>query len=418
MELPKGIQDYLFQYRIKGLLKQHGKQYSGRTTTVYERLDQAISSDPDFNRKFEDFVVEEISNGRNRQIFLCGFAVESLQILGSYQSVQSNLAASHLPFEPFNNLLNPRITESGTMLYLNIDQTNGQVSQISMAFLREAQIETNDGDGNPQFKTVTDYDWIDIFPQQRYLQIKTRPHSNNYIVNEAQSKQDFEYYWDLMKTIFKVVYTNMSESKNTLYKIFKVLTDKAEAPYAQKVTDNISLIEEKINQISRALALPNSKNPVDIPIRVARLFERALILSDLMNYKAYDREKLGIVDKIDFSDQSGAKVVALSGQEGIEYADIYFDTRETLDELQKLNKLWLTWFLPNPIESDLVLDDENTDEPREFNASENEIERVETRIEVYDNRVIIQFLDIMCAPKEVQDHVLSMFRKFEEGEIS
>ena len=141
----------------------------------------------------------------------------------------------------------------------------------------------------------------------------------------------------------------MIETKGTLYTIFKVLTDKAEGPYATKVNEKVIEIENKVNELAASIGVANAKQPVDIPVRVARLFERALILNDLMNYKAYDKEKLGIVDKIAFSDHSGAKVSAFSGDDGIEVADIYFDTRETLDELQQLNRLWVRWFLSVPV---------------------------------------------------------------------
>ncbi|TQS00038.1 hypothetical protein [Paenibacillus ottowii] len=414
MEIPKGLADYLYQYRIRDFLKKNGKTHSGKPS-AYERLNNALMEDNTFIDTFKDFVVEEINYGRNRQIFICNFAVESLSVLGSYRSVQSNLAARSLPFENFNDLMSVD-SKAGDMVYLNVEQLDDQVKKISMAFIREASVEVDDGEGMITTKIITDYDWIDIFPQKRYLLIKTRPHSNNYIVNEAQSKQDFEYYWELLKNIFKIVYINMSETKNTLYRIFKVLTDKAEAPYSKKVLDNLSVIEHTIKELSSTVELKSSKYPVDIPIRVARLFERSLILSDLINYKAYDKDKLGIVDKIDFSDQSGAKVVALSAEDGIEYADIYFDTRETLDELMKLNKLWVTWFLHDSNEDDTSSHPEENVESREQDGGG--MKKVETRFEVYDNRVVLQFLEIQCAPKEVQEHVLSVFRKFEEGEIS
>lgn len=404
LQLPKGIEENVFQYRLKDLLRKNGKPFSGKPS-VYERIDQAIQGDDNFLEAFHSFIVDEISNGRNKQIFICNYSIESLRILGSLKMIQSNLASKGLPFENFNGLLDNTYT-ANEMVYLNIEATSrDQVNKISMCFMRESPVEMVDGDGELVEKNRIDYVWIDIFPNQQYLTIKTRPYTNNYMINLEKSKQDFEFYWKLLRDLFGITYTNMSDTKNTLYKIFKVLTEKAEAPYADKVASIFPSIEQKITELSVATGPKNHKDPVDIPNRVARLFERALILSDITNYKAYDRDKLGIVDRIDFSDQSGAKVNALSGEDGIEFADIYFDTRETLDELQQLNKLWATWFLPNPT----IGNEDDT---------ESEIERVETRLEVYENRVVIHFLEIMCAPKEVQDHVLSLFRKFEEGEIS
>jgi hypothetical protein len=405
IQLPKGIIENIFQYRFKEFLKRMGKPFSGKP--LFERLYQALSeNDPYFNNEFQQFIIEEISNGRNREIHICNFSIESLRILGSYHAVQSSLAAKKLPFENFNSLLDPN-TEPDQMVYLNIQKgESNKVNQISMAFTKETVIEIETEEGMTKEKSIISYVWIDIFPNRNYLQIKFRPYTNNYIVNFEKTRRDFDHYWKFLKDTFGIVYTNMSESKSTLYNIFKVLTEKAEAPYSKKVNDIMSEIETKVKEIAQSVRLSDYKWPVDIPVRVARLFERALILSDITNYKAYDSEKIGIVDRIDFSDQSGAKVNALSGDEGIEVADIFFDTRETLDELKQLNKLWVRWFLPNPIVSD------------QESESEEEIKQVETRLEVFDNRVVMQFLNMHSVPKEVQDYVLSLFRKFEEGEIS
>ena len=415
--IPEGIKENIFQYRFGQLLKKHGKPFSGKPT-VYERIKQAVDSDENFIEVLNQFVVDEIANGKNRQIIMCSFSIESLAILSSYQAVQTNLALKNLPTENFNKLLDPSVT-SDEMVYLNIqtEETNPQkVNKISMAFQKESIVEVPNADGDVTEKTFIDYVWIDIFTEQRYLQIKIRPYTNNYMVNMEKSTKVFEKYWNILKHTFQIVYTEMSETKGTLYNIFKELTDKAEAPYRDKVESVMADIDQKAKELSGMVGLRNYYQPVDIPNRIARLFERALILSDLVNYKGYDRGKVGIVDRIDFSDQSGARVNALSGDEGIEVADIYFDTRETLDELQQLNKLWLRWFLPseitakNRIQSDV--EDGLLQEPLE-----SDVDQVETRLEVFNNRVVIQFLSLQCVPKEVQDYVLSMFRKFEEGEV-
>lgn len=415
MIIPEGIKENIFKYRFADFLRSHNKPFSGKAS-IWERLEQALEGDDELTSHFEQFIVDEISNGKARQIFICSFSIESVAILSNYRSLQSNLAANGLPFENFNRLLTEG-SNDGDMVYLNIhrDSDNqNKVDQISMAFIKESVVEVQEVDGEPSEKNITNYVWIDIYPSRRYLQVKVRPYSNNYITNMEKSTKVFDYYWAFLAETFEIVYENMSDTKNTLYRIFKVLTEKAEAPYKSKIDETMPLLAEKVAELAQAFELPNPRDPVDLQNRVARLFERALILSDLENYKAYGGGKLGIVERIDFSDQSGARVNALSGTEGIDVADIFFDTRETLDELGQLNKLWVTWFLPNTVTSG---DDEEdaTEEPD--TVQEAEIERVETRIEVFPNKVVIHFLNLLTVPKEVQDYVLSVFRKFEEGEI-
>jgi hypothetical protein len=416
--IPEGIKENIFRYRFAQLLKKHGKPYSGKPS-IYDRIKQAIEADQSFFDVFNQFVIDEISNGKNRQIIMCNFSIENLAILSNYQSLQSNLAMKGFPTENFNRLLDPTVN-AGDIAYLNIetDEMNpNKVNKISMAFLKETTIEVADEEGDITEKNFVDYVWIDIFVNQRYLQIKVRPYSNNYMVNMERSTKVFEYYWNVLRHTFQIVFTDMSETKGTLYNIFKVLTDKAEAPYRDKVDSVMGEIEQKVIELSNVIGLRNYYHPVDIPNRIARLFERALILSDLANYKGYDRGKIGIVDRIDFSDQSGARVNALSGDEGIEVADIYFDTRETLDELKQLNKLWIRWFLPSEITSKDNIKSDSDEDSLQQEIYESEIDQVETRLEVFNNRVVLQFLNLHSVPKEVQDYVLSMFRKFEEGEI-
>ena len=395
--IPEGIREFIFRYRFQNFLRENQKPHSGN---VFERLEQAVIEDPDLEKRFEEFIVNEVSNGKNRQIFWCDFSVESLSILGDISKIKSRLQNHNLPTENFNNLLKAEAPELGEMVYLNILEGNGQTpDKISLSFMYEYPIETEAEDGITS-QTIHDYIWVDVFPHQQYLQIKTRPYTNQYLANLHHSNKVFDYYHLYLKNLFNISYLNMEESKGILFNIFKVLTNRAEEDYRVRIDIVENSIIEKTKELASLIDLSNIKYPVDLANRISRLLERSLILNDLDNYMAYDPEKLGIVDRIDFSDQSGAKVNALSQEEGIEIADIYFDTRETLDEIKQLNKLWIRWFLRNP-----------SDNP-------NETQHIETKFEVYNDRMIILFLGVQSAPKEVQNHVLSLFRKFKEGEIS
>ncbi|QQE78099.1 hypothetical protein [Alicyclobacillus sp. SO9] len=399
LTIPDSIKENIFKYRFVELLRRHKKPFSGKPS-IWERLEQAVNDDDNFYGALQQFIVDEISNGKNRQVFWCDISIESLNILSNYSMLQSNLAAQNLPLENFNSFLSSN-TPTGNMVYLNIERDSSntnKVHQISFCYLQDSVAQINDDDGVEM--TVPGYVWIDIFPDARYLQIKVRPYSYNYIVNLEESKKVFDHYWEFLRKTFEIVYTDMSDTKLTLYEIFKELTEKAEAPFRRAVEEKEPRISAAMLDIAKELELENISTPVDLTNRVSRLFERALILNDLKQYKGYNQGKLGIVDRIDFSDQSGARVNALSGEQGMEVADIYFDTRETLDELKMLNKLWVTWFRPTK-------DEEGYDD----------IDRIETRLEVYDNRIVFYFLNTQHAPKEVQDYVLSVFRKFKEGEI-
>lgn len=396
--LSEGIKDSIFKYRFKDFLKEIQKPYSGN---IFERVEQAITLEPSLEQRLEDFIIDEVSNGKNRQTFWCDFSVESLRILGDVDKIKSRLREKGYPSENFCNLLKEE-QMSGEMVYLNIlenEDGSSMPSKISISFMNkyDTELETEDGVSS---QTTFNYVWIDIFPEQQYLLIKHRPYTNQYFANFHHSNRIFDLYHNLLKDIFGITYLNMEESKHVLYNMFKVLTDRAEASYRMAVNAVEDEVIIKSQELAQLVNITDLSSPVDITNRISRLLERALILSDIDNYMAYDPDKLGIVERIDFSDQSGAKVNALSQEEGIEIADIYFDTRETLDELKQLNKLWVRWFFRKPEEIP------------------NETEQIETKLEVYNDRVIIIFLGVKNAPKEVQEYVLSLFKQFKEGEIS
>lgn len=398
IQIPEGIKEFIFKYRFKDFLKENQKHHSG---DVISRVQQAISSDEELSRKFEEFIVNEISNGKNRQVFLCDFSIESLGILGNTNFVRNCLEGKGYPREDFSNFLSKGEFERGEMVYLNIEeQQEGIPSKISMAFMNYVDQDIRNDAGVNSLNKIYTYTWIDIFPVQQYLVIKNRPYADQYMHDLHQSNKVFDHYRDLLQQMFKISFLNMSDSKNVLYNIFKHLTEKAEATYHAVIKEADTEIVNKTTELASLVGLSNIKEPVDLANRISRLLERVLILNDISNYMSYNPDKLGVVDRIDFSDQSGAKVNALSQEEGIEIADIYFDTRETLDEVQRLNKLWVRWFYKLPDREDDYVD------------------QVETRLEVQSDRIIIQFLGVQTAPKEVQDHVLSLFKQFKEGEIS
>jgi hypothetical protein len=393
ISLSRGIKEFIFKYRCQAFLKQNNKPFSG---DAFQRVEEYINNDLELLEKFKVFIADELSSSKNRQIFWCDFSIESLRILGSSTLVKQYLRNNNLPFENFNHALtDDEDIQAGKIVYLNIESVSDETTRISMSIKRPYDVQVEDEDRGIINNTLYDYDWIDIFPRENYLLIKTRP-INNYLSDQVHSSNIFNYYQGFLKQIFGISYLSMNGNKETLYNIFKLLTDRAEASYRKK-TDDLSIeIEKCVNDLSQKIGLKNFRDPVDIPNRVGKLFERALILEDIDEYMSYQDDKYGIVERIDFSDQSGAKVNALSQNEGIEIADIYFDTRETLDEQKQLNKLWIKWFL----------------------RYVNTVDSIETKIEVTNERIIILFQNVQMISKEDQDYVLSLFKQFKEGEIS
>lgn len=121
--VPEGIKEFIFKYRFRDFLKENQKPYSGN---VFERLEIAISESNDMETKFENFIVDEVSNGKNIQIFGCDFSVESLKVLGDVSKVKSKLKESGYPSENINNLLKVEDPNPGELVFLNINDDGDQ----------------------------------------------------------------------------------------------------------------------------------------------------------------------------------------------------------------------------------------------------------------------------------------------------
>lgn len=159
-----------------------------------------------------------------------------------------------------------------------------------------------------------------------------------------------------------------------------------------------------------------------------RLIERNLIINDIHNYLRYHIDRAGVIDRISLTDLSGASANVLSGDsDGLDVANIYFDIRETIDEIKKLDKVWIKWFSGQIISSSALQVQQQLElfEVEELEESEEEPEQstlledeesntIITRLEVNKDYVVINFLKKYWISKEVQDYVLSIIKEFEE----
>jgi hypothetical protein len=236
--------------------------------------------------------------------------------------------------------------------------------------------------------------WVEIIPDAKKIYIKTRQRSGNVWTNNARIKELYEEVSTIVRETFDLAPKSTEGVKNILYKMFKDLTDTAEQPFRDSVVPFHTEISTFAEEMAEKVGLRSSYDPVDLPHRLTRLLERALIQQDFHIYEGFFEGKRGIVNRIYFSDATGASVNARSSEveEGIAVADIYFDTKESIEKLQKFDKIWITWF---------------------YKEVGKPLERIETKFEVAKEHFTIHFL-YAYTTKEMQDHVLSNFKYFEE----
>lgn len=132
--------------------------------------------------------------------------------------------------------------------------------------------------------------------------------------------------------------------------------------------------------------------------------------------------KKGYINMFDFKDDRGGRINARSQHIStpIQTSDIFFDTRETIDEVKLLDSLWVVWFkrpegviedMEN-IEWELDTDEEDFELGNEVQttADESKVIRINTKIAAYTGFYKIEFKRYLL--KEEYDHVLSLIKSF------
>lgn len=416
ISIPDSIKENIYAYRLSHFLKLCGRTYSGNKQDLIQRIEVNLTED-NFRGKFLEFLAEELSNGRNRQMFISKFELSNLAVLRNNNSVKANLAAGNFPNLPFNNLLKEELND-GEMVFLHIENDptdSNKVLKIKMCFYKEI-IPSDQYNGDREI--FQDYVWIDILTEEQLILLKIRPHTRQYLTNLHTSKKTYEDVFSSLKGIFPLTIINMEYTKQVLYTIFKDLTELAEQPYRESIQQHIDKADDFHTQFLPLLGIQKEEDIQEIKTRYSRLIERTLIVNDIENYLTYHSNRIGIVERIALKDLSGASANVLSGDsDGLDVADFYFDIRETIDNMKKLDKLWVKWFLYTDhlsvSDAQIELLPEEDDEEVDIQSVDEE-HTIVTRFEVTKDYVIINFMKKPFVSKEVQDYVLSRFNEFEE----
>lgn len=401
--IAQDIIEYINLDRFRELLRQTNLPVSGIKKEITARISEVINgniSEIEHSltvEKLDHFIADEIAHGKNRMLFVSSFPESSIPYIQDVDKVKAYLDKNHFPQENFNNLRTTSSPDDTTLVYLDMKIIQSIVTKISMCFATPDIISgLTDSEGEPlPPRKETDYIWVDILTEEPKIIIKMRQKSNPFGNSNPRIKELYDEVSTKVRETFSLAPVTMSGIKNTFYVMFKDLTETAEKPF----TDKVNPFKEEISIIARDLAtkigLENLDHPLDLPHRLVRLLERALIQQDFDSYEKYFAGKRGIVNRIYYSDATGASINARSSEreEGIAVADIYFDTRESIENRKILDKIWVQWFYKENEEK----------EPRQ----------IETKFEAYKEHYVIHFL-YAYTTKEIQDHVLSNFKHYEE----
>lgn len=398
----EAICDSLFKEHFEVFLKQHKLPYSGTKKEMIDRIENFIVR-PSERDSFERFLVDQLKYNKNKQLFYCNLGIVNQKILRNKTSVKQKLAAKKLPSEPFNNLLNEN-PNNNDILYLDFLFEENKIQSIEMCVFKEIQPKEQDTSNS----LLYNYVWVELNVEEDFMltRVRNQQHMQNYYTTRSIFKEIKEKIEEIFSIHLNI---NMLTAKETLYKMYSEFILKAELPYHKMVEDISDKITASQNPIFEALKIDNNSNTaISIISRYKKLLERILILEGFEIYNDTSNDKIAIVEKISMSDDTGASAHILPGDEdGLDVATIYFDVRDTIDEMKILNKLWLRWFYKKEEAMQLNL----------FKDKEVEIEQYSTRMEVYKSFVIITFMTQQSIEREVQEYVFNSFRRFEKVSI-
>jgi len=285
---------------------------------------------------FWEYVATVFKYGNNRIILTSFVNINPTSDILMQESLERRLKNKSEPAGKYNKLI--ELTEKDrflqdTLVYqdINVD-SDQQVQSIERCYCRTDTVYRTDDKGETTSMLLYFFTWVNLDVSNRIITIHTRNPGVSHLRESRAINSKLDYRTDI---------------------------------------DSIKLLD-----------------------RMIRLYERGLITQNEELYTQYHDGKYGIIQRIVFCDNTGANVSAKVKEieQNISNYDIYFDTRDTLDEKKMLDKLWVVWYY-TPIGKQTKRD-------------------YLVKFEIQDDFYVSHFIGPYLM-EEVADYVFSKFREFE-----
>lgn len=390
--------------QLSFFLKQNNL-HSYLNKTVEEKLNylhQKIAERPQLKEEFEEFLCEQAKYNNNRIVITIPIKVTSHSPLRSetafYQSYPSYRDFNNIPTIDDNALqtILEDSPEEYTQVLDRLESENEQITCISKAFVKRKTRMLKDENGVDVIpRSLLDFVWIDVFPQKGYYRIHLSEKLPS-TIGQLSFEEIYTKFSTLIENQYNVISVNHSAG-HVFYKIYKKLTEVAESPYVKRVERFYNKIDDFVKEISADISYSDSSvEGINLNMRTKRLLERAIIQQDFQNYVETTINREGFVDKFQYQDSTGGRVLASSNDNTYDMSkhDIYFDTKETIDINKVLNMLWVRWF------------------KEENEGHETKTNQIKVKYEQHSSFYITHFL-FSHVSKEECEYVLPKFDKYE-----
>lgn len=397
--IPQFIYEVLTNDYIKIFLKRKEIAFneSDNKEQLKIKLIDAKNSGVISEKEWNVFLAEVFKYGSNRIILCNQVEIDYTNAIKTKKTLESFLLSKGEPSGYYNIVDEIEGDESlsrDVLLYQNITYSNNSTRLFERAYYRTEKKAVTDENGETIILYVKIVTWVLIDIECGEIRIHTKDLLPNHFGNNYSLRNTNNKYLSKINKIFNFKVNKTTNHKRTLYNLYKEMTETAEAPFKEKINEGVQeAIDTLVENISKEIGYNIDNDNLKIASRIARLFERGLITQEYDIYSMYSEGKIGIIKRIIFDDNTGANVSAMVREldDNISSYDIYFDTRDTLDKKQALNKLWAYWYF--------------------CGCLEKKEEKYEVKIEVMEDYYIIHFLRRSIL-EEVVNHVFSKLREF------
>ncbi|MDT2661215.1 hypothetical protein P7E02_15175 [Enterococcus hulanensis] len=419
--IPSYYYDKLDTKQLSEFLKEIGLSASGSKETKVYKLFSFLKKQKDLSSDFKDsllkFFLEIIKYTNNRITIEVPIKVSKRSPILKKQTLLSRFDTDEKNFE-INHILqtvlspddNPIVNNHDgkfNTIYRHASYNQNNIDMIELAYVRNVEYSIKSGNS---IRTLEKYEFvwceIDVYKECLRIFISNNRKTADGKQLDGSIHQMKEYFTNKLSREFDFKVDFVYDGQ-TLFKIYRELTSKAEIKYSNRVSPYNAEIEKFVDDMKKKLKI-NNYDDIDLTNRIIKLFERNLIQKDFEKLRK-DPLAEGRVVSLDFQDGTGSSVKATTGgmkntEDGLvlldmQDSDVYFDTKETIHSLKVLGIIVVEW---NAIR-DLPLLDERYQKPKV------------TYIAYKDYYVCsVQRVNLN---KEVSDYVLSKFDRYRDKSL-
>ncbi|SEH78188.1 hypothetical protein SAMN05192559_10485 [Halobacillus karajensis] len=373
--------------RLSNFLNKYGVEYNYIQSDMFRALEDGVNNGYIPEEEANHFLYRETKYGENRTIFYYEIFNDDLDEFREYEANDMEERLKKKGWKvPEKNLLEYYHPEELMVTECKVEKGR----KIELTFT-ETVSTLHKSKQQTTVKRENNYYFVTIDLEHNEYSLRMRP---RYTIVQPPDENPipytvfFHYITRAVQDIFGIEFITTVDFKETLYRIARDMTERAEKKWREKVNKHKTEIEEFAQSMESKLD-EIDKNEFDLEFRLKRLLERALIQSNFDEMTKDEPGKKGYVSMFHFSDGSGGKIKASSKEKetAIELSEIYYDTRDTIDKSKEYDILWVYWFVGD--------------------------EEIKTRLEVTSEYYQIHFYKYIT--KEGFENVLSKIRGYKNS---